>query len=91
LIKQPTSDRLFVLVVRNNLKRFVQGLTLTPPTEWTTEVLRADPIDANRLALDVSLKVKAGGRDQTGTAVLVLHRASGAAWTLEAVELFNVK
>ncbi len=90
LIKQPSSDKLFTLVVKNNLKRFVQGLTLTPPTEWTTEILRVDQIDASRVALDVALKVKAGGRDQAGTAVLVLYRASGG-WTLEGVDLFNVK
>ena len=90
LIKMPSSDKLFSLVVKNNLKRFVQGLTLNPPTEWTTEILRVDQIDANRVALDVGLKVKAAGRDQTGTAVLVLHRVSGA-WTLEGVDLFNVK
>jgi TolA-binding protein len=90
LIKVPSSDKLFTLVVKNNLKRFVQGLTLTPPTEWTTEILRVDQIDASRVALDVGLKVKAGGRDQAGTAVFVLHRVSGA-WTLEGVDLFNVK
>ncbi|HEV8486062.1 MAG TPA: tetratricopeptide repeat protein [Blastocatellia bacterium] len=89
LIKVPSSDKLFTLVVKNNLKRFVQGLTLTPPTEWTTEILRVDQIDASRVALDVGLKVKAGGRDQTGTAVFVLHRSS--ALTLESVDLFNVK
>jgi tetratricopeptide (TPR) repeat protein len=90
LIKQPSSDRMFGLVVKNNLKRFVQGMTVTPPTEWTTEVLRVEPIDAGRLALDVGLKVKAGGRDQTGTAVFVLHR-SGSGWMLEDVQHFNVK
>ncbi len=89
-IKQPSSDRLSALVVRNNLKRFVTGLTLSPPTGWATEILRVDRIDANRLALDVGLKVKAEGRDQSGTAVFILHRA-GAGWVLEDVQLFNVK
>jgi hypothetical protein len=89
-IKQPTSEKLSALVIRNNLKRFVQGLTLSPPTAWTTEILRADRIDANRVALDVALKVRAEGRDQSGTAVFILHR-SGAGWVLEDVQLFNVK
>ncbi|HJQ70301.1 MAG TPA: tetratricopeptide repeat protein [Blastocatellia bacterium] len=89
-IKQPTSEKLSALVVRNNLKRFVQGLTLSPPTAWATEILRADRIDANRVALDVALKVRADNRDQTGTAVFIIHR-SGAGWVLEDVQLFNVK
>lgn len=90
LIKQPSSEKLFTVVTKNNLKRFVQGLTVTPPTSWTTEILRADRIDANRVAVDVGLKVKAGGRDQSGTAVFVLYRA-GSGWMLEDVNLFNVK
>jgi tetratricopeptide (TPR) repeat protein len=89
-IKQPTSDKLFTLAYRNNLKRFVQGITVTPPTSWVTEVLRGETVDANRLVLDVGLKVRAGGRDQAGTAVFVLHRSSGG-WMLEDVQLFNVK
>ncbi|HVG20336.1 MAG TPA: tetratricopeptide repeat protein [Blastocatellia bacterium] len=89
-IKQPSSDKLFPLVVRNNLKRFVQGLTVSRPTAWTTEILRADQIDANRVALDVGLKVRAEGRDQSGTAVFILSRA-GQGWVLEDVQLFNVK
>jgi hypothetical protein len=62
-------------VVRANLKRFVQGLTVSRPASWATEILRVDRIDANRVALDVGLKVKTEGRDQAGTAVFVLTRA----------------
>ncbi|HSQ20410.1 MAG TPA: hypothetical protein VLR92_08545, partial [Blastocatellia bacterium] len=91
-IKQPTSDKLFALVIKNNLKRFVQGLTVSPPASWSTEILHVDQIDANRVALDVGLKVKAEGKDQAGTAVFVLSRV-GNAWLLEDVphQLFNVK
>jgi aminopeptidase N len=90
LIKQPTSERLFTVVNRNNLKRFVQGLTVSPPTSWTTEILRVDQIDANRVAVDVGLSVKTKQSDQSGTAVFVLYRA-GSGWVLEDVQLFNVK
>jgi hypothetical protein len=89
-IKDPSSDKLFPLVVKNNMKRFVQGLTVSHPTAWTTEILRADQMDANRVALDVGLKVKAEGRDQSGTARYILNRA-GNSWLLEDVQLFNVK
>lgn len=91
-IKQPDSDKLFALVIRNNLKRFVQGLTVSRPASWTTEILRADPIDSGRVALDVGLKVRTEGKDQAGTAVFVLARI-GSSWQLEDVPhaLFNVK
>ena len=90
LIKQPTSDKLYTIVVKNNLKKFVQGLTVTPPTAWATEIARVDQMDANRVSLDVRLKITAGGREQTGTAVFILHRTAQG-WMLEDVQLFNVK
>ena len=91
-IKQPASDKLFSMVVKANLKRFVQGLTVSPPASWATEILHVDVVDANRVALDVGLKVKTEGKDQVGTAVFVLTRA-GNTWLLEEVphQLFNVK
>jgi len=91
-IKQPTSDKLFTLVIKNNLKRFVQGITVSRPAAWSTEILHVDQVDANRVALDVGLKVKTEGRDQSGTAVFILNRV-GSAWLLEDVphQLFNVK
>jgi hypothetical protein len=90
MIKQPSSDKLYTLAIKNNLKKFVQGLTVAPPTAWTTEVLSVDKVDANRIAVDVGLTVKASGRDQTGTAVFILYREGGT-WMLENVESFNVK
>jgi tetratricopeptide (TPR) repeat protein len=91
-IKQPDSDKLFTLAVRNNLKRFVQGLTVNRPASWATEILHVDQVDANRVAVDVGLKVRSDGKDQAGTAVYVLNRI-GSAWQLEDVphSLFNVK
>ena len=91
-IKQPSSDKLFTLVIKNNLKRFVQGLTVNRPASWVTEILHVDQVDASRVAIDVGLKVKSEGKDQAGTAVFVLYR-SGNAWVLEDVphSLFNVK
>jgi tetratricopeptide (TPR) repeat protein len=91
-IKLSGSDKLFTLVIRNNLKRFVQGLTVSRPASWATEILHVEQVDANRVVLDVGLKVKSEGKDQSGTAVYVLSR-SGSGWVLEDVphQLFNVK
>jgi predicted negative regulator of RcsB-dependent stress response len=90
LIKQPSSDKLYAVVMRANLKRFVQGLTVTPPQAWSTEILRVDRVDANRVAVDVSLNVRAEGKDQSGTALFMLFK-SGTGWMLEDVKRFNVK
>jgi TolA-binding protein len=90
VIKDPSSDRLTPLVVRNNLKRFIQGLTVTRPSAWATEILRADTLDATRVAVDVGLTARAENRDQSGTALYILNRAGGN-WVLEDVQLFNVK
>jgi tetratricopeptide (TPR) repeat protein len=90
VIKDPSSDKLTPLIVRNNLKRFIQGLTLTRPSAWATEILRVDTLDANRVAVDVALTARAENRDQSGTALYILSRASGN-WVLEDVQLFNVK
>ncbi len=90
LIKQPSSDKLFSVVIRNNLKKFVQGLTITPPTAWTTEILRVDQIDANRVALDVGLRVRTQDAEPTGTALFILYRST-TGWMLEEVQRFNVR
>jgi len=90
VIKDPSSDKLTPLVVRNNLKRFIQGLTVARPSAWATEIRRGDTMDANRVAVDVGLTTHAENRDQSGTALYILSRAGGN-WVLEDVQLFNVK
>jgi tetratricopeptide (TPR) repeat protein len=90
LIKQPSSEKLLALINKSTLKRFAQGLALTPPQAWSTEILRADYTDANRVAVDVAIKAHVGGRDQSGTALFILYRADSN-WILEDIRLFNVK
>ncbi len=90
LFRQPSSDKLFAVVSRNNLKVFVQRLAVSPPTAWATEILRADQIDANRVSLEVSLKVRTQEIDHGGTAIFLLYRAPSG-WMLEDVQQFNVK
>ncbi|HEY7543467.1 MAG TPA: tetratricopeptide repeat protein, partial [Blastocatellia bacterium] len=90
LFRQPSSDKLYAVVSRNNLKVFVQRLAVTPPTSWATEILRADQIDANRMALEVSLRIKTQETEHEGTAIFLLYRAP-TGWMLEDVQQFNVK
>src|SRR5262249_51600089 len=91
LMKQPSSDKLFGVVFKNNLKRFVEGLTTapSPPQSWSTDILIVDRIDPNRVELYVALKVRTGGRDHSGTGVYTLYR-NGAGWMVENFKVFSV-
>ena len=70
--------------------RFIGGIVGTQPDMWQTRVLRTEQLDANLVAADVSLDTKELGRQQAGTAVLILSRAGGA-WKLAGIDLFEVR
>jgi len=89
MVRQPSSDKIFAMVMKSTLKRFGESMVLTPPQSWTTDILRAEQIDGNRVALDVALKIRAQNKEQAGTAVFILYRIGGS-WMLENVRLFNV-
>jgi hypothetical protein len=55
-----------------------------------TEALRAEEWDANRVAVDVTLKIRIEGKDYSGRAVYVISRASGKL-LLSAAPTFDVK
>lgn len=78
------------LVVPGELMRFVRGAVGTQPEVWQTRVLRTEQLDANQVAVDVSMQTKQLGVDHSGTAVLILARV-GNAWKLNAIELFEVR
>lgn len=73
-----------------NLRKFAQSLVVRKPASWTTEALRVEEWDANRIAVDVGLKLKIEGKDYAGRAVYVLSRASGKL-LLSEVPVFDVK
>ena len=78
------------LVVPGELAKFVRGAVGTQPEAWQTRVLRSEPLDANRVALDVALNTRQLGAEHSGTAVFILARVGGA-WKLNAIEFFEVK
>ncbi|HEX4945340.1 MAG TPA: tetratricopeptide repeat protein [Blastocatellia bacterium] len=83
-------DAVNPLVEQGNLREFVKRVTGSKPTTWTTEILRAEVWDADRIAVDTNVKVKIIGREGVGRAVYVLSRASGK-WKLSDVPIFDVK
>jgi tetratricopeptide (TPR) repeat protein len=89
-IKSGREDALNALILPGELLSFSSGIVGTQPEAWTTKVIRTEQLDANRLAADVFINMKQFGKDQSGTAVLVLQRV-GSSWKLAGVELFEVR
>ena len=77
-------------IVPGELVRFISGIVGTQPEMWQTRVIRTEQLDANLVAADVSLDTKELGRQQAGTAVLILSRAGGGL-KLAGIDLFEVR
>ena len=78
------------MVVPGELAGFVRGAVGTQPEAWASRILRADQLDSNRLALDVTINSKQLGAEHAGTAVFILARV-GAGWKLNAIDFFEVR
>ena len=89
-VLQGGADSVNPLVDMGNLRRFAQSLVVRKPNSWTSEALRTETWDSNRIAVDVALKVRVDNRDHTGRAVYVLRRAQGKLLLAE-VPAFDVK
>ena len=72
------------------MRRFAQSLVVRKPTAWQTDVLRVEEFDSDRLAVDVTLKLKIEGKDYGGKALFVLYKAGGKL-LLSEVPMFDVK
>jgi tetratricopeptide (TPR) repeat protein len=89
-ILQGSADAINQMLEQGNLQKFAKSLVGNKPAAWTTEALRAEDWDANRVAVDVSLKVKVIGKDYSGRALYVINRAGGSL-RLSEVPIFDVK
>jgi Tfp pilus assembly protein PilF len=89
-IKGGRRTELEAQVLPGELVTFISGIVGSQPEAWATRVVRTEQLDANRLAADVSINMRQFGRDQAGTATLILQRAGGG-WKLAGIELFEVK
>ncbi len=90
-IREATAKTLEPLVVRANLSKFLRGIVVGKPESWSTEILRADMITANEVAIDVAITAVTGDKqEQRGTAVYILQR-NAAGWVLSNIELFNLQ
>ncbi|HVG29803.1 MAG TPA: hypothetical protein VM864_08910 [Pyrinomonadaceae bacterium] len=78
------------LVVPGELAVFVRGIVANQPEIWQTKVLRTEALGGDRFAADVQITARTLGRDQSGSAVLVLTRASGRLLLAE-IPIFEVR
>jgi tetratricopeptide (TPR) repeat protein len=79
------------LIVPGELPTFSRGIIGNRPEAWQTRIVRAESLDANRVAADVALNVREQGRDQSGTAVFILARVAGGTWKLAGIEFLEVR
>jgi len=89
-VLQGTTDAVNQFIELGNLRKFAQSLVVRKPAIWVTEAIRTEEWDANRIAVDVTLKIKIEGKDYAGRAVYVISRANGK-MLLSEVPVFDVK
>ena len=89
-IKTGSKAEIDALIVPGELASFSKGIIGSRPEVWETRVVRTEQLDANHLAIDITLKVRQFQSDKSGTAVLILARV-GNAWKLSGIELLEVR
>lgn len=89
-VLQGTTDAVNQFIELGNLRKFAQSLVVRKPGTWVTEAIRTEEWDANRTAVDVTLRIKIEGKDYAGRAVYVVSRTSGK-MLLSEVPVFDVK
>ncbi|HEX8130329.1 MAG TPA: hypothetical protein VF527_14590 [Pyrinomonadaceae bacterium] len=90
-IRGGRKTELDALLMPGELATFAKGIIGSQPEQWQTKLLRTEPLGADRFAADVQITAKTlGGREQSGTAVLVYAR-SGNTLRLADVPIFEVR
>ncbi|HZG51200.1 MAG TPA: tetratricopeptide repeat protein [Pyrinomonadaceae bacterium] len=80
------------LLMPGELASFTKGIVSSQPEQWQTKLLRTESLGSDRFAADVLITAKTlGGREQSGTAVLVFARGGGTAMRLVDVPIFEVR
>lgn len=78
-------------ILPGELISFVNRLTANQPEQWQTNVLRAELVDANRMAVEVTLNAKLLNKEtSSGTALFVLAKTAEG-WKLAGVDLFEMR
>ncbi len=87
-IRTGTSKALETCFIRPDTSKFVLGIVVSKPDAWTTQGLRMERLDAQRVLLDVRVVVvSATKEEQTGTGLLFLRRV-GQSWMVERLDQF---
>ena len=89
-IKNGRKAEIEALLASGELVSFSKGLSGIPPELWQTRVVRTEQLDPNRIAADVHLSARVGGRNQEGPAVYVFARTP-AGWKLYEIPIFEVR
>ncbi|MFL6231414.1 MAG: hypothetical protein ACJ741_21785 [Pyrinomonadaceae bacterium] len=88
-IKGGRKSEIDPLIAPGELATFSKGIVGSQPEIWQTKVLRTESLGGDRVAADVQITARTLGKDQSGTAVLVLTRA-GSRFLLSEIPIFEV-
>ncbi|CAN5332336.1 hypothetical protein BH18ACI2_BH18ACI2_12650 [soil metagenome] len=89
-IKSGRKADLDALIAPGELVNFSKGIIGSLPEVWQTRLLRTENLGAERVAADVSVTAKILGREQSGTALLILSR-TGNGLKLVEIPIFEVR
>lgn len=74
------------LVTTQNLKRFVTGVTFLK--SWKSDILRAEPLDQNRMILDVRIAAVTGTNVERQSRAVYILRRRGSSWVVDDIPVF---
>jgi hypothetical protein len=87
-IRTGTSKALETCFIRPDTARFVLGIVVSKPDAWTTQGVRMERLDTQRVLLDVRVVVvSATKEEQSGTGLIFLRRV-GQSWMVERLDQF---
>jgi tetratricopeptide (TPR) repeat protein len=91
VVRGGRKTELDALLMPGELASFAKGIIASQPEQWQTKLLRTESLGSDRFAADVQITAKTlGGREQSGTAVLVFARSANA-MRLVDVPIFEVR
>jgi hypothetical protein len=90
-VRTGTATALEPYFIRPDTPKFVLGIVVSKPDNWTTQILRQERLSSTRVVLDVRVEVVTATKEvQTGSGVIYLRR-TGSGWLIERLDQFTLK
>lgn len=90
-VRTGTATAMEPYFIRPDTPKFVLGIVVSKPDNWTTQILRQERLSSTRVVLDVRVEVVTATKEvQTGNGVIYLRR-TGSGWLIERLDQFTLK